>query len=110
MRRYAAVLARGAVLTVKSWPAHALDVARHPELETFIHELSRTHGFSKHALDSLFARARLRPEIIQAMERPKEALPWYEYRKLFVTEERVRQAWRSGDGTCRHWRAQHEFL
>lgn len=109
MRRYAAVVALGAGLGVP-WSAHALDVAQYAELQALIHELSRTHGFSTPALERLFARARLRPEIIQAMERPKEALPWYEYRKLFLTDERVRQGvafWR------RHasWlaRAQREF-
>ena len=109
MPRLAAVLVLGSALGL-AWPAHALEVARYPELETFIHELSKTDGFSKRALDRLFARARLRPEIIQAMERPKEALPWYEYRKLFVTDERIGQGvnfWR------RHARelarAQREF-
>jgi len=109
MPRLAAVLVLGSALGL-AWPAHALEVARYPELETFIHELSKTDGFSKRALDRLFARARLRPEIIQAMERPKEALPWYEYRKLFVTDERIEQGvnfWR------RHARelarAQREF-
>ena len=109
MPRLAAVLVLGSALGL-AWPAHALEVARYPELETFIHELSKTDGFSKRALDRLFARARLRPEIIQAMERPKEALPWYEYRKLFITDERIGQGvnfWR------RHARelarAQREF-
>lgn len=60
-----------------------------PELESFIRDMARTHGFSAPALERLFRGARLRPEIIQAMERPKEALPWYEYRKLFLTGERV---------------------
>lgn len=109
MPRLAAVLVLGSALGLAS-PAHALEVARYPELEIFIRELSQTEGFSKRALERLFARARLRPEIIQAMERPKEALPWYEYRKLFVTDERIDQGvsfWR------RHARelarAQHEF-
>lgn len=99
----------GAMLAA-AMPARALEVARYPELESFIHELSQTDGFSRRALERLFARARLRPEIIQAMERPKEALPWYEYRKLFITDERIGQGinfWR------RHARelarAQREF-
>jgi membrane-bound lytic murein transglycosylase B len=43
---------------------------------------------------------RLRPEILQAMERPKEALPWYEYRRLFVNDGRAEQGvgfWRRHD-------------
>ena len=109
MSRLAAVLMLGSVLGL-AWPARALDVVRYPELETFIHELSQTDGFSKRALERLFARARLRPEIIQAMERPKEALPWYEYRKLFVTDERIEQGvifWRRHATLLK--RAQHEY-
>ena len=108
MSRLAAVLALGSALGL-TWPTHALEVARYPEIETFIHELSRTDGFSRPALERLFARARLRPEIIQAMERPKEALPWYEYRKLFVTDARIEQGvafWRRHAVLLK--RAQHE--
>ena len=89
MRRLPAVIAFGMALAVAS-PAHALDVAQYPELEAFIAEMGQRHGFSVRQLTRLFARARVRPEIIQAMERPKEALPWHEYRKLFLTEERAR--------------------
>ncbi len=91
-------------------PAHALDVAHYPELQGFIRELAQTHGFSERALTRLFTGARLRPEIIQAMERPKEALPWYEYRKLFLTDERMRQGvafWRRHAPVLT--RAQREF-
>lgn len=109
MSRWTAVLVFGSALGLAP-PVHALDIARYPEIEGFIRELSQTDGFSKRALERLFTRARLRPEIIQAMERPKEALPWYEYRKLFITDERISQGvnfWR------RHARelarAQHDF-
>ncbi len=80
----------GTVLAATS-PARAADPAPLPELQDFIHEMARTHGFSEPALKRQFARVRLRPEIIQAMERPKEALPWYEYRKLFVNDGRAEQ-------------------
>lgn len=90
MSRRAATVMLGALLSLAT-PAGAVEIARYPELDVFIQELSRSDGFSKRALERLFARARIRPEIIQAMERPKEALPWYEYRKLFVTDERIRQ-------------------
>ena len=90
MRRLPAVIAFGMALAVAP-PTQALDVAQYPELEAFIAEMGQRHGFSARQLTRLFARARVRPEIIQAMERPKEALPWYEYRKLFLTEERARE-------------------
>jgi len=109
MSRWTAVLVFGSALGLAP-PVHALDIARYPEIESFIRELSQTDGFSKRALERLFARARLRPEIIQAMERPKEALPWYEYRKLFITDERIDQGVRFWRRHARELaRAQHEL-
>lgn len=71
--------------------AHALPLSDHPELRDFIHDMHRAHGFSARALEQLFQSARLRPEILQATERPEEAFPWYEYRRQFVNDARVEQ-------------------
>lgn len=61
------------------------------ELADFVAEMAERHGFATTELERLFSRAQFRPEIIEAMERPREALPWHEYRKIFVTPEHVRQ-------------------
>lgn len=109
MRRGLAMRVLGAMLAAAS-PARAADPAPLPELADFIHDMARTHGFSTPALQRLFARVRLRPEVIQAMERPKEALPWYEYRRLFVNDGRVEQGvafWRRHAQLLR--RAQDEY-
>ncbi len=99
----------GAMLAATS-PVLAAEPAPLPELADFIRDMARTHGFSARALERLFARARLRPEILQAMERPKEALPWYEYRRLFVNDGRVEQGaafWRRHAHLLK--RAQNEY-
>ncbi len=109
MRFKHAMWVLGAMLAATS-PARATDVAPLPELADFIHEMARTHGFSEPVLTRQFARVRLRPEIIQAMERPKEALPWYEYRRLFVNDGRVEQGvafWRRHAALLK--RAQKEY-
>jgi len=109
MRVKHAMWVLGAMLVAAS-PARAADPAPLPELADFIHEMARTHGFSERALERQFARVRLRPEIIQAMERPKEALPWYEYRKLFVNDGRAEQGvafWRRHASLLK--RAQKEY-
>ncbi len=69
--------------------AAALQVDRHPELTTFIDQLVEKHGFSREQLYRLFARVQLRPQVVEALQRPYEALPWYKYRKLFVTPTHV---------------------
>ncbi|MEW6331270.1 MAG: lytic murein transglycosylase B [Pseudomonadota bacterium] len=67
--------------------ARALNFAKHPELREFSAEMAERHGFSRAQLRKTFRCATLRPDIIEAMERPRELLPWHEYRKAFVTED-----------------------
>ena len=79
-------------LTLVSAPrAHALNVDKHPALQSFIAEMAEQHGYSAPQLRRVFRCARIRPEIIEAMERPKESLPWYEYSNIFLTEENVQR-------------------
>lgn len=71
--------------------ARAVTLEDYPELGALIQRMVTTHGFKADALRRLFGHARIRPEIIAAMERPREALPWHEYRRAFLTEQHVRQ-------------------
>ena len=71
--------------------AHALNVDKYPALRSFIADMADQHGYSDPQLRRVFRCARIRPEIIEAMERPKELLPWYEYRNIFLTEENVQR-------------------
>ncbi|MGD8497996.1 MAG: lytic murein transglycosylase B [Chromatiales bacterium] len=61
------------------------DAGRH----AFIEEMVRSHGFDAPELEALMSDARYRPRIVDAMDRPYEAKPWREYRRLFVTPERI---------------------
>jgi membrane-bound lytic murein transglycosylase B len=70
-------------------PAAAVEIDNYPALVQLIDKMHRQHGLSKTTLRTWFSQARIVPEIIEAISRPKEDLPWYEYKKLFVTEERV---------------------
>ena len=71
--------------------AHALNVDKYPALRSFIADMADRHGYSDPQLRRVFRCARIRPEIIEAMERPKELLPWYEYSNIFLTEENVQR-------------------
>lgn len=64
-------------------------LAGRPEVRAFVREMVERHGFDATTLDRTFARARTRPEIIEAMDRPAEAKPWSAYRKIFLTEKRI---------------------
>jgi membrane-bound lytic murein transglycosylase B len=71
--------------------AHALNVDEYPALQSLIAEMAEQYGYAPQKLRKTFRCARIRPEIIEAMERPKEMLPWYEYSKIFLTEENVQR-------------------
>jgi membrane-bound lytic murein transglycosylase B len=54
-------------------------------IRDFTDEMIDKHGFERTWLEPLLANARYQQEIIDAITRPYEARPWYEYRPLFVT-------------------------
>ncbi len=60
------------------------------EINRFIGEMVAEHKFDKAELTALFDKARLHQSIIDAISRPAEGKPWYEYRPIFVTRSRVR--------------------
>lgn len=71
-------------------PAPAMTTKEHPELTGFIDRMVQTHGFKRAALRQLFAKVKIRPEIVAVMDRPGEARPWHEYRRRFITPEQIR--------------------
>lgn len=48
-------------------------------------------GFSARYVRKILNSAQKQPPIIQSMERPAEAMPWYKYRRIFIQPDRVRQ-------------------
>ncbi|MCU0936110.1 MAG: lytic murein transglycosylase B [Gammaproteobacteria bacterium] len=60
-----------------------------PGAADFLAEVSRRHGYPQEELEALFGRAEVLPSVLTAISRPAEAKPWYEYRRIFLTPERV---------------------
>ncbi len=60
-----------------------------PQVSQFVDQMVREHGFDRRALTELLARAEFRQSIIDAMSRPAEAKPWYKYRPIFLTKQRI---------------------
>ncbi len=60
-----------------------------PEFETFIGEMVERHGFAQAELESIFRLAQFQPSIIKAISRPATSKPWYEFRPMLVTPQRV---------------------
>lgn len=77
-----------ALLVAAATQADALD-ARHPGADRFIEDMVNNHQLDRARLVALLSDAERKDSIIRAMTRPAEAKPWHEYRKIFVTPQRV---------------------
>ncbi|SFC03192.1 membrane-bound lytic murein transglycosylase B [Marinospirillum celere] len=66
------------------------DPALRGDVQAYIDELVNDKGHDRQELSSLFAQAQKRQDIQDLMSRPAErVLPWYEYRKIFITQQRI---------------------
>ena len=60
-------------------------------IQKVIKQLVSNHGFKKKELETVFRKVERQDKVIELMNRPAEALPWYRYRKIFVQETRISQ-------------------
>ncbi len=75
-----------------------------PVVARFVDEMVAQHGFEREALRSLLASARIRASIIERISKPAErTLTWGEYRKIFITRQRIRAG-------VAFWREHREML
>jgi membrane-bound lytic murein transglycosylase B len=72
-------------------PANAAGAEDNPALRSLMDEMVSKYGFTRKELEDWLSQVEIRDDIIEAVYRPKENLPWYEYRKLFVNDERARR-------------------
>jgi membrane-bound lytic murein transglycosylase B len=80
----------GAVLGAAALPAAAETPAAYTAgRRAFVANNAAALGWSPNELAALMADARYQQGIIDAMNRPYEAKPWRDYRRLFLTEERI---------------------
>jgi membrane-bound lytic murein transglycosylase B len=69
--------------------AHASYAGR-PEVQAFVEELARRHGFAKGELERVFARVQRAEPVLEAIAKPAERVrTWEEYRALLLTERRI---------------------
>ena len=69
--------------------ACASDYSDKKEVKAFIKQMVKKHKFNKQYLEKLFSRAKMYDSILEAIARPAESKPWYQYRPIFVTEKRT---------------------
>ena len=73
------------LLTISPWVS-----AEIIPLNQFINTMVDEHGFDKKQLKQLFKQVKKKNSILKVMKRPGEAKPWYEYRKIFLTPDRIK--------------------
>ncbi|WP_246128537.1 lytic murein transglycosylase B [Pleionea sediminis] len=68
-------------------------IAKSPDNETveqFIDRMVEVHDMDRTRLEGLFAKANRSQKIIDLMTSPAESKPWHEYRKIFISDARVK--------------------
>jgi membrane-bound lytic murein transglycosylase B len=69
-------------------------------VNAFIEQMAVKHRFDRNELARLFDAMEMQDKILESIARPAEAMPWYKYRKIFMTEERIEegvQFWRANE-------------
>jgi membrane-bound lytic murein transglycosylase B len=74
-----------------------------PQVQVFIDDMVVRNGFDREALTRLFEAAEIRNDILQAIAKPAEAKPWYQYRQIFLNAPRI-------DAGLEFWNANADAL
>ncbi|MEJ2404814.1 MAG: lytic murein transglycosylase B [Candidatus Thiodiazotropha sp.] len=59
------------------------------EYRQFAEEMAQKHGFDAQAVTQLLNETTYRDDIIKAITRPAESKAWYEYRPIFIKQDRI---------------------
>jgi len=82
----APLLLASAALIMNSCATHT----RQPEaVQVFIKKMVDSHGFDESGLAEVFEHLTVKDDILKKITAPAEAMPWYRYRKIFLTEARI---------------------
>jgi membrane-bound lytic murein transglycosylase B len=85
--------------------------AQTAQARAFADEMAAQHGFKREEVLQVLSKAERQQSILDAIARPAEkAKPWKDYRKMFVTNDRIQQGaafWREHAATLA--RAEKEF-
>jgi len=58
-------------------------------VDAFIEQMATKHQFDESELEDLFETVEIKQDILKRIASPSESLPWYKYRKIFLTEARI---------------------
>jgi membrane-bound lytic murein transglycosylase B len=75
----------------------------HPGADAFIERAATEHGLDAAQVAALLEAAEFKQSIADAIARPAEGKPWYQYRPIFITEQRIKEG-------VAFWEANRELL
>ncbi|MDD2759024.1 MAG: lytic murein transglycosylase B [Methylomonas sp.] len=84
-------------------PANA-EIPSSEALNGFISQMVKQHAFNEAELRSLFKSVDIQQSILDAMAKPAEGKPWYQYREIFLAESRIAggvQFWRDNEAALK---------
>jgi len=76
---------------------------QHPGAEEFAAKAASEYNLDQQEVILLLQNARFKQSIVDAISRPAEAKPWYDYRPIFVTDKRTR-------GGIKFWRENEALI
>ncbi|OHX38280.1 lytic murein transglycosylase B [Methylomonas sp. LWB] len=86
------------------------EVATTDSFNGFIKQMVKQHRFNETELRSLFKAVNIQQPILDAMSKPAEGKPWFQYREIFMTEARIAggvQFWKDNEAALRQ--AEHQY-
>ncbi len=78
------------------------ELLKRKEVQHFINEMVKTHGFKRAELQSVLEQVQIQPQIIESMNKPYEKKTWDVYKQIFLTSERLQAGldfWRANAST-----------
>ena len=66
-------------------------VLEREDVRLFVQDMVARHGFNEADLNSVFEHVEIIDSIIEAISRPAEKKPWYQYRPIFLKPDRIKQ-------------------
>jgi membrane-bound lytic murein transglycosylase B len=77
--------------------------AEHPGTDDFVKRATSEYGLSEAEVRSLLLEAEYKQSIVDAISRPAEGKPWYEYRLIFMNDKRI-------SGGVEFWKENRELI
>lgn len=83
--------------------ATSTPIADKDTLAVFFDEVHSKHGIERSVAENILSQAKKQQKIIELIQRPYEAKPWHQYRKIFLSEGRAKEG-------AKFWKANQTLL